>query len=247
MFRKFLTTAVFGGAVLVLLSTGSSARAAIIEYCSPSGSTTTDGSVSAEALFTTNNGSITLTLSNLFQNPNADGQLISAISFDVSGASGSGSLTTVNSGLIGTISPAGSYTAAGSDLLTRWKASESGTTINLTTLSGGKPNRLLIGPDSAGGFTMAGLYDNANPSILQHNLSVLGSATFDITIPGVTDTSTLSDVVFQFGTEAGRNLVPGEPRGPGTPPLPEPSTLLVWTGLGVLGLVMARRRHQRAA
>jgi hypothetical protein len=148
-------TAVFGVLFVLGLCAVSvqSAQAITFEYVTPSGSTTSDGSVKAKASFTLENSSITLTLTNLLQNPKADGQLINGIRFDVSGASGSGLLITTNSGNISeTISADGTYTAGTSDQLLRWKANESGNTIVLTTLTGGKPNRLIIGPDSAGGF-----------------------------------------------------------------------------------------------
>jgi hypothetical protein len=187
----------------------------------PSGYTLSGLPVNATASFTLNEGSISLTLTNLQQNPTSIAQLISGITFNVSGASGSGGLTTVNSGLVSTISAGGSYTAGVSDPLTRWTASQLETLITLTTLSGGTPNRLIIGP--------AG-YSNANPSITGvHNPSVLESATFNITIPGVTSTSTLSNVTFLFGS------------GPTAVPVPIPGALLLF-GPGVAGLIALRRR-----
>jgi len=221
--------------VLGFLALVQSANATTI-YVTPAGATTSDGSVNAQAFFTLNTGSISLTLNNLFQNPTADGQLLSGINFNVSGVSGSGNLTTTNSGNLSTINADGSYSAGVSNPLTRWEASKSGTAISLTTLSGDKPNSLIIGPDSAGGFTQAGRYNNANSSIIQHDPSILGSATFNIVIPGVTPGSTLSSVNFQFGTAAGSNLVPGTPASP----VPLPGALLLF-GPGLAGLVALRR------
>lgn len=184
-------------------------------YVTPTGSTTSGGSVNAEADFTINNGSVTIALTNYLKNPKSIAQLISGLTFDITGASaGPGSLSTVNSGLISTINAGGSYTAGVSDPLTRWTATKTGININLTTMSGGTPDRLIIGPDSAGGFNSGGTfgdYANANPSITGiHNPSVLGTAYFTITTPGVTSTSTLSNVIFQFGTTPGIDTVKGQ-------------------------------------
>lgn len=192
-------------AAMAALMAASPANAALV-FDTPSGSTTTGGSVDAVANFALGSGAVTLTLQNLLQNPMADSQLISAITFEITLATGSGA-STANSGLISTISSGGAYTAGQQDSLGHWTLTEAGTTISLTTLSGGQPNRLIIGPDSAGGFTQQGSYNNANPSIINHNPSVLGSATFDLTIPGVTAASQISDVAVQFGTTAGANTI----------------------------------------
>jgi len=215
------------------------ACATSFHYITPTGSSTSDGPVKAAAFFTLDPSThqIALTLTDYLQNPRADGQLISGIMFVVSGT-GSGSLTTSNSGNISTISSGGSYTTPVSDALTRWTVSSSSTTIYLTTLSGGKPNSLIIGPDSAGGFSGAGLYNNANSSIIQHNPSVLGTAIFDITVPWLTATSMLSDVYFKFGTvnDKTTDMVQGVHT-----PLPS-TVLLLGSGILGMGLVGWRRR-----
>lgn len=90
----------------------------------------------------------------------------------------------------------GTYPAGVADTLTRWHATETGTSIDLTTLTGGKPNSLIIGPDDG-----SGKFSNANASIYQHQPEVLGSATFILTIPGVTTLSAISNVFLEFGTE----------------------------------------------
>jgi len=210
-------------------------------YTTPGGSTTTGGSVNAEADFTISNGQIVLTLKNLLQNPTADSQLLNGLSFNIGGATGSGALTTTNSGEISTISSGGAYTAGVSDALTRWDATETATSVALTTLSGGTPNRLIIGPDSKGNLdpTLGGKYTNANPSITNnHNPSVLGSATFTIDIPGITQNSKLSNVVFDFGTQAGSNTVTATN-------VPEPGTLAMFGSLGLTGTILLRRRRAR--
>src|ERR1700744_187072 len=108
-------------------------------------------SVSADAVFTLGNGTLTIVLDNLQENPTSAGQLLSGVSFDISGLSGSGSLSSVNSGSVTTISSSGSYTTGTADSLSVWKATHSGQNINLTALTGGKTKDLIIGPDSHGG------------------------------------------------------------------------------------------------
>jgi hypothetical protein len=224
----------------LIAAVGQSARSAPIEYLTPAAATTSGKQpVNAEAFFTLNNGSITLQLVNLYLNPTADSQLISGITFNITGASSSGSLKTTNSGSITTIGSKGSYKAGTSDPLTRWTANEAkkSTAITLTALSGGQPNHEIIGPDSLGGFKGAGNYGKANPSITNHNPVVLGSATFTITIAGVMTTSKLSNVVFQFGTN------PDAVVGQAYIVTPEPSTALVPALAGVAGLASCLRRR----
>jgi hypothetical protein len=179
-------------------------------------------------------------VTNLGANPTSVAQEISALTFDVSGASGSGSLTTVSSGNLSTISSGGSYTAGVSSLLSRWGVTETGLALDLDALGGGSPNQLIIGPDDHGGFNpTVGKYTAANSSIYNHNPSVLGTATFTIAVPGVTLASSITDVVFQFGSTDGSNLVTGIPA-------PEPSTLALF-GVGAIGLIgwAMRRRTPR--
>jgi hypothetical protein len=214
-----------------------------IVFCTPTGSVTKDGLVNAQVSFSLYDGSVTVTLTNLLQNPRADAQLISGVRFTATGASGTGALATTNSGMIATISKGGAYPGGNSDSLARWKAAETGEAITLTALSGGAPNQLIIGPDDMGGFTGTGSYSDANKSITgKHNPSVLGSATFEIAIPGITTDSTISDVVFQFGTSANENLVNGQRST--THSNPEPSTLAIWSLLGGVGAFAASRRHR---
>jgi hypothetical protein len=112
-----------------------------------------------------------------------------------------------------------------------------GSQITLTTLSGSQPHELIIGPDSKGGFTGTGAYTHANSSINNFNPNVMGTGTFVISAPGVTANSTLSNVVFQFGTEPTSRT--GTPGG-----LPEPVTLLVWGGLTLIFGVRAWRKRR---
>jgi hypothetical protein len=197
-------------------------------------------STSAEADFTiNNNGTLTLVLANTYTGSFISAvQLIGGLTFDVSGANGSGALTTVNSGQVGTISTSGLSSSLTTDTLTRWQASESGNTVNITALSGGNPDRLIIGS--------SGIYSSVNSSITGDNPAVWGFATFIISIPGLTANSTISNVIFGFGTST--DHLSGTPTTPHITSVPEPSTVvagaLLLLPLGVAGLRSLRRRDQ---
>ena len=215
-------------ALALIFAYGGPANADLIQFQG----TTPDGPVDATAEFTLGNGTLKIVLTDLLQNPTSDGQLISGISFNVSGASGSSVLASA-SGLDSFIdSQNGSYTAGVASTLPHWSLLSSG---DLTTLSGQKPNELIIGPDDHGGFDPAlGKYSDANSSISQHNPVVLGTGTFDLSIPGVTGSSIISEVSMQFGT-AGYSLDPVS--------VPEPSSLtLSALPIVLMGLAALRRK-----
>ena len=133
-------------ALLLVLAYGGPANAGLLfQVQGP----TPGGPVDATADFTLGNGTLKIVLTNLLQNPTSDAQLISGITFTVSGASGSGVLTSA-SGLDSSVNTKlGTYTAGVASTLPHWSLVASG---DLTTLSGKKPNELIIGPDDHGGF-----------------------------------------------------------------------------------------------
>lgn len=232
-------------AVAVLTTSLDIHAATVVEFLTPSGATVNSLSVNAEADFLLNNGSIAITLINQQGNPTSVAQLLSGISFDVTGASGSGLLPTINSGLATTISSDGSYTAGTPDLLTRWEATETGQNIGLTTLSGGNPDHLIIGPDSLGNLipSLGGLYKSANASIIGDNPNILGSALFLINIPGVTTDSKISNVIFKFNTTG--DSVSGTTVEPAS--VPDGGCTLALLGLASIGLATMSRRLKKSA
>src|SRR5579863_7886239 len=96
------------------------------------------GVTNAEADFTVSSGKITVTLYDFEKNPTSDAQLISGITFDISGTPSGASLTD-SSGNLSTISKnAGSYSAGvATDPLTQWSAALTGDNLNLNVFSGG--------------------------------------------------------------------------------------------------------------
>ncbi len=170
--------------------------------------------------------------------------MINGITFNVTGASGEtlksslGTTATITKGSVAT------DVSSSPISLTHWAASETGTAISLTTLSGGKPNELIIGPGDKNG-----IYNNANSSITGHGPSVLNTATFTFDITGITASSTLSNVVLDFGTTSGSDTVVLSKSSSSQPTsVPEPSSLAL---IGIGGLAMAigayRRGRKQAA
>jgi hypothetical protein len=196
MFKHGLLSA---AAIVALFSLGAPAGAITFQFSgTPTGGT--DGAVNGTADFSLSGNILTIVLTDLLQPATwSAGNEISGVSFSLTGATGSGALATTNNGNISTINSVGTYTAAVANALTRWTANETGALIALSLFSGGPPSDLIIGPDSAGGFANAGIYNTAS-SVQTHNPSVLGSATFALTIPGTYTLADLSNIVLFFGT-----------------------------------------------
>ena len=201
-------------ALVLVLAYGGPANADVIFQVE---GPTPGGPVDATADFTLGNGTLHIVLTNLLQNPTSDAQLVAGVTFTVSGASGSGLLTSA-SGLDSSVNTKlGTYTAGVASTLPHWSLLSTG---DLSTLSGSKPNELIIGPDDHGGFDpLLGNYTHANSSISQHNPVVLGIGTFDLSMPGITGSSIISDVSIQFGT-AGYSVG-------AISAVPEPSSLML--------------------
>ena len=204
-----------------------SAQAGSFTYKTPAGSSIGGHPVDATAGFSISNGMIDVTLTDLQANPTSVGQLLSDLSFTLGGG---GSLTGASlsnsSGQEITVNSGGSFTL-GSTVGTGWGFTPSGTTATLDVLgTSTAPTHLIIGPPGPGS-----MYSNANGSIAgnkPHNPFLNGSATFVITGPGITSSTTITSATFSFGTTSGMTVE-------GTP-VPEPSAQLL-LGLGTLGLM----------
>jgi hypothetical protein len=198
-----------------------------ITFSTASGASVSGGAVDAQATFNLSGDVLTIELVNLQQFDANAGQLISGLTFNVS--SGTGADLNSALGYIATsISGSGSYSPSSSQQnLSQWAASTSGSgssfNVDLTALSGGKPNDLIIGPDSADGFSGAGTYD-VNSSVIQHLPVVLGTATFTVTVGGLSSLKQISDVQFNFGTSGGEGTADATPNTPA--PVPEPVTVI---------------------
>jgi hypothetical protein len=178
-----------------------------------------------------------ITLTNNLANPIDVTQLLSDFSFSLSGttalgslASSSGQEITVNSNGTSTL---GTGTVAAGWVLT--SPSAGSYLLNVLGAGGAGPTHLIIGGPGAGGYTNANGSIAGNPA---HNPFLNGSATFTLNLTGVTADTTISNVMFSFGTTAGDNVPGGS--GPNST-VPEPVSLsLVGGGLLALGLLRKR-------
>ncbi len=169
-------------------------------FITPSGSSVTDGSVNAKATFTTSSSAITILLENLQVNETSVGQSLSGLSFKIGPTPGSVNLSS-SSAVERTIFSNDTF-SDGATVATGWLFSSSSGNTVLNDLGGAAPKHTLIGPPGSGGYT------NAGPSITNgpHTPSLGLSATFVLSLTGLTAPPTISNVVFSFGTEAGHNV-----------------------------------------
>ncbi len=208
----------------------------------------------ASAIITTSNGSILVQLFSLDPNPGSDANLLSGITFSLSGGSYTlGSLTASSPNSLIDIAKDGTVTTDAASI-THWGDSLTGTSVCLATSTlscagTGKPNDLIIDPG-----TGSNPYSNAGSSIAEHNPEIVSEGDFLLNIAGVTvsdpktsDGTQISSVTFSFGTGSGdlppeTVTIPGTPGTTSDPTVPEPSSLLL-LGTGILGAAgMVRRK-----
>jgi hypothetical protein len=233
---------VIAGVALVWLATGSGiapVHAGSITFITPSGSMTGGQPVNASATFTTSDGTLLITLSNLEANPTSVVQNLSDLQFTVgNGGSLTGATLSSSSGQEITVNSDGTFTL-GSTVGTGWVPTLSGTSGGLDVLGAGGagPTHLIIGPPGGGGT-----YSNANGSIAgnkPHNPFLNESAMFTITGSGIAANTTITAVTFSFGTTEGANLVPGAA-------IPEPASLVSCAiGAGLVGVIVVCRKRSR--
>ena len=215
------------------------AGASSITFDTPSGSTVGGLPVSATATFVTGTDSLTITLTNLQANPTSAVQNLSDLAFVLSTGQTSGSLTS-SSGLERNVAANGTF-SDGAVVSTGWALETSGTGLRLHVLG------TAIGPAHTiiGGPNGSNVYSNANGSIANngpHNPFLAGTATFELTIVGLTADSSVTAATFSFGTTEGSN-VPGD-CGDCIPRVPEPSAGTLFVISGVLFAVLATMRRR---
>jgi hypothetical protein len=240
----FLRGALASAAALAALNLfAGSARADFFDYVTPNNSKDSGGNPeNAEADITTGNGTITITLKNLQANPTDVAQSLTDLFVTVgNGGSLTGSTLSSSAGQELTVNSGGTFTL-GSTVAAGWVYSTSSSTQLLLNDLGaggaGPAHSILGGPDGGNG------YSAANGSIAgnnAHNPFLNQSASFTIGAPGVTSTTSITGVIFSFGTVSGDNIV-------GTrAAVPEPTSLaLMGIGLGSAGLVRVIRRRRAA-
>jgi PEP-CTERM motif-containing protein len=234
---------VLGLAALALTLASPMASATFISFTATGSGT--DGALSAQADFTTGDGLLTVTLTNLLDADiiRSAGQGLSDISFVLSDSAGTvgtttatgqfGNVSTANTGMVTYVS---TDSQTGNTTPIRWFANDSivGPAITLEAIGGGQPSQ-MIAPSIANG----GTYTNVNNGFDNFNAYVIGPATFTLALSGVTASTTILNATFSFGTKPDTFL-------PGVPVLqqvPEPGVLLL-VAMGLVALVGARRRSR---
>jgi hypothetical protein len=221
------------------------AFASIMTYTTLAGSSTNDGSVSASATFTTSAGLLSISLQDLLANPKSAGQLLSDLEFTLDGSSGTSTLTSSSSQEI-SIGDDGTSTL-GSFGPTGWILQGNDTnTLTLCVICSPDnapigPAHLIIGP---------GPYTNANGSIAgnkPHNPFLDQTAQFTIANQSISATTTVTSVLFSFGTQPGIT-VEGVTQQPDVPPssIPEPTTLALLAIAFIMALGIRRRKNPAA-
>jgi len=222
-------------AILILLACivcARAASAAVIMLGTAPGTTAGGKPVSAIAKFTTSANQVIVLLSNLQPDPDSVVQCLSGLQFTVSTGQSSGTLAS-SSGIERTITDTGTY-SDGASAATGWELSTEGASLKLDLLpTATAPEHTIIGPPNA-----SNLYPSGNGSIDggSHNPFMGESATFTITVPGVTAGSSISDAIFQFNT-AGKTTA-------NAVTVPEPGSALF---LLLCAGVFARRQNHRTS
>jgi len=210
--------------------------------------TSSDGPLNAEAYFVLGTNTITLYVANLTSGTQSQGDAISGIKFTVTSPPNSSLSLTSVSGDVVTLS-GGTFTGANPLYQTnpsnsKWAATSAN---NVTDLGNGNPNFMIVGPNAS--FSGNG-GTNFNPYFQTHATSAEDLSTapqgdsvkFVLSAPGVTTSSTISNVTFNFGTSPNEHTASGV-----LVPVPS-SMVLALTGFASFGLVGAQQlRRKRVA
>jgi hypothetical protein len=225
MAGKFSLTTIGCASLLAL-----SATANTYTFATPSGASARDGAINASVSFETGADSLTIILSDLLANPTSTGQLISGISFGFAPSIPSSGTRLTSATGPGVAVGNNGITSTGTVPSDAWKLSG----FHLTALGDGQPKGLIIGPAAVGG-----VYASANGSIAgnrPHNPFYLGSATFVLSIPGVTSDTVVNSATFSFGTSEGEDVM-GDPIS-----VPDSGTTVLFLAAALSGLGLIRRK-----
>ncbi|HOF18446.1 MAG TPA: PEP-CTERM sorting domain-containing protein [Phycisphaerae bacterium] len=200
----------------------------ILVYETPAGSEFSGESVWARATFTTTADQVTIVLENLQADQKSVGQCLSGLRFVLSTGQSSGNLSS-SSGVERTVASDGTYSDGGT-VSVGWQMSVTGQEFFLTLLGTAiSPTHTILGPPNA-----SNVYARANNSITggSHNPFLGESATFVLSVPGVTAESGISSVTFCFNTSPGSEIY-----------VPEPAALGLLSLGGACLLLRGRRRQ----
>jgi len=193
-------------ALTCLLADVSGLHGALITYITGEGALTSGNPISASATFTTAEGCLLLTITDLLTDPKDVTQAVSGLEFVLSNGATTGTLISSSAQEI-TVNKGGMY-GLGSTVLTDWSLINSlDGGLELQDLGFAGPRHLIIGPPGPDG-----LYDKANGSIAgngAHNSFLNQTAAYYLAVGGVTEATMITSVKFSFGTTPGANTVAG--------------------------------------
>jgi hypothetical protein len=241
--------AALAATTVVVLGWTCTVSAATWSFSGSIGGDTLDGSATLTWNLTTKVLGVTLT--NLLDGATTvgAGELLSGIEINIATSPTSTIVSPLTGDVVDLTNPLSPVITAGG-LVGHWGTGILGGNLFLETAGPfaqtGTPRYMIIGSSSTG------TYPGANPSITNnHNPSVIGPATFDLTLAGeTTPTLFVHSVDLLFGTGPDHTelaLLPdGSPSGFIGPSIPEPST---WAMLivGLMGLGYAAFRHTERA
>lgn len=203
---------------------------------------------SAQAVFTLNaaTDTITIQINDLLANSTSDIQAINALGFTLDQSLNA----TLNSGATATLLTNITHTSFGSQLgqPTGWGLLGSAGNFTLCAVNNGncfQHDHTIIGGPDAGGD-----YSNANGSITNHNHDPFleSGVSFNINVPGLTESNVVTGATFFFGTAAdqsgqARCIADCAPTGK----VPEPSTfILLGSGLLIISAVGRKLRFAQS-
>jgi hypothetical protein len=217
----------------LLLAGPAAPRAAEAEaiFVTPPGSTVLgDRPVSASALFATSTDTVVIVLLNQQANPSDIAQNISDLYFTINGGQNSGTIL-LDAGAERRVAANKTFMDSASAVPTGWSLSTSGSGLVLSALTAGTTHT-IIGPPGSGG-----LYSAADATIAgnMHNNPFLGGGpgsgpvSFILDVPGVTEQSMITSVIFSFGIKPVNNVI-------GQAVVPEPKSFVL-LGIGLVFLV----------
>jgi hypothetical protein len=209
----------------------------------------TDGPLDAKVSVTLSTNTIQITLTDLSA-PNGStwsiGQAIADVGFNISGLTGTATITGVSGTLIDPKNGKTSQLTLSNNVWTIDSSSSSPPAIALGTI-GWTYDGLSVGGAPPDELIANGNYENDwNSSLFtgSHIPDILSSATFTIYAPGVTSSSAISNMKVAFGTGPEKVLS-------GTPEIVPAPPSIVLCGFGALCLagflVVSRRRRMAAA
>jgi hypothetical protein len=236
--RQYNKSLMVGCAIAASIAFGSAGHAATFPFTF-TGNTTAGDAVDVSASVTPGTNSLTVVVTNLTVNPKTVAQNISDFTVFVAGTpiTGVGATSTPTANYV-LVDGSGNASAASAPANTAWSVTSTPNSVHVNDLGTPcGPACTILGAPGPGG-----VYTNANGSIAAngpHNPFINQTATFILSVTGITAATQIINFQWSFGTAPGNvstNQVP----------LP-PAALLFGTALVGLGVLGRRRRQEKLA